>query len=132
MKRLTQVKNAAADMTSLCHSPFSRALRALLVSLTLALTVGLVACVYQVPIQQGNLLDPKDIEQVKVGMTQAQVRYVLGTPMVADTFTKDRWDYVYYLKKGQMRVPEQRHLVVYFDNGTVSKIEQRTPDKAAG
>ena len=104
------------------------------ISLRSALQIGAVglillssACVYRVPIQQGNLLESKDIEQVKVGMTQAQVRYVLGTPMVADPFTKDRWDYVFYLKKGQMRTPEQRHLVVFFDNGTVSKIENRDP-----
>jgi outer membrane protein assembly factor BamE len=115
-------------MNSRRHSPLHRALQAMLASLPLILG----ACVYQAPIQQGNLLDTKDIEQVKMGMTQAQVRYVLGTPMMVDTFTKDRWDYVYYLKKGQMRTPEQRHLVVYFDNGAVSKIEQRDPEKTAG
>jgi outer membrane protein assembly factor BamE len=87
-----------------------------------ALALGSSGCVYRVPIQQGNLLETKDIEQVAVGMTQAQVRYVLGTPMVVDPFSKDRWDYVYYLKKGQMRTPEQRHFVVYFENGTVSRI----------
>jgi outer membrane protein assembly factor BamE len=86
--------------------------------------LGSSACVYRVPIQQGNFLDTKDIDQVTVGMTQAQVRYVLGTPMVVDPFTKDRWDYVYYLKKGQMRSAEQRHFVVYFSNGNVSRIER--------
>jgi len=83
------------------------------------------ACVYRVPIQQGNLLETRDIEQLKMGMTQAQVRYVLGTPMVADSFSKDRWDYVYYLKKGSMRTPEERHLIVYFENGAVSKIDNQ-------
>src|SRR5437870_5104556 len=76
-------------------------------------------CVYRVPIQQGNFLETKDIAQVAVGMTRAQVRYVLGTPMVVDPFSTDRWDYVYYLKKGQMRRPEQRHFIVYFENGNV-------------
>lgn len=96
---------------------------ALTVSCVLTLSAG--GCVYRVPIQQGNLLETKDIEQVKVGMTQAQVRYVLGTPMVIDEFSKDRWDYIYYLKKGRMRTPEQRHFIVYFDNGAVARIEQR-------
>lgn len=96
-----------------------RCIAALIVCSLLALASG---CVYRVPIQQGNLLENKDIDQVAVGMTQAQVRYVLGTPMVIDPFSKDRWDYVYYLKKGQMRNPEERHFVVYFDNGTVSRI----------
>src|SRR5882757_9427089 len=57
-----------------------------------ALVLGSSGCVYRVPIQQGNLLETKDIDQVAVGMTQAQVRYVLGTPMVVDPFSKDRWD----------------------------------------
>ena len=41
------------------------------------------------------------MEQVKAGMTRSQVRYLLGTPMVADSFNKERWDYIYYLKKGR-------------------------------
>lgn len=105
---------------------FSQLSQRLLVGLLFysALTLGMAGCVYRVPIQQGNLLETKDIDQVKVGMTQAQVRYVLGTPMVVDPFTKDRWDYIYYLKKGQMRTPEQRHFIVYFDNGSVARIER--------
>jgi outer membrane protein assembly factor BamE len=94
------------------------------------LALGASACVYRVPIQQGNFLESKDVDQVAVGMTQAQVRYVLGTPMVVDPFTKDRWDYVYYLKKGQMRSPEQRHFIVYFENGAVSRIERSDARKA--
>jgi outer membrane protein assembly factor BamE len=92
--------------------------------------LGAGGCVYQVPIQQGNFLESKDIDQVMVGMTQAQVRYVLGTPMVVDPFTKDRWDYLYYLKIGQMRTPEQRHFVVYFANGAVTRIERSDKPKA--
>ncbi|MGD9842740.1 MAG: outer membrane protein assembly factor BamE [Steroidobacteraceae bacterium] len=88
------------------------------------------ACVYRIPIQQGNFLEPKDIDQVAVGMTQVQVRYVLGTPMVVDPFTKDRWDYVYYLKTTKMRQPEQRHFIVYFEDGNVSRIEKPEVPKA--
>ncbi len=87
------------------------------------------ACVYRVPIQQGNLLEQKDLDQIKLGMTESQVRYVLGTPLVMDPFSSNRWDYVYYLKKGRMREPEERHFVVHFDNGTVSKIENLTNPK---
>lgn len=96
----------------------------LLGSLLVALLLGASGCVYKVPIQQGNFLEPKDVDQVMVGMTEAQVRYVLGTPMVVDTFTKDRWDYVYYLKKGRIRQPELRHFIVYFENGNVTRIER--------
>lgn len=99
-------------------------------SLVAIFMLSISGCVYRVPIQQGNFLESKDIDQVMVGMTQAQVRYVLGTPMVIDPFTKDRWDYVYYLKKGQMRTPEQRHFVVYFESGAVSQIERSDGPKS--
>lgn len=106
---------------------FRRLLRFALLAL---LGLGVTACVYRVPIQQGNFLEAKDIDQVTVGMTPAQVRYVLGTPMIIDPFTKDRWDYVYYLKKGQMRKPEERHFIVYFENGAVNKVERIEAPKA--
>jgi outer membrane protein assembly factor BamE len=96
----------------------------------IVLLLGASACVYRAPVQQGNFLESKDVDQVTVGMTQVQVRYVLGTPMVIDPFTKDRWDYVYYLKIGQMRTPDQRHFVVYFENGNVVRIERPTVPKA--
>jgi outer membrane protein assembly factor BamE len=56
-------------------------------------------------------------------MTRSQVRYLLGTPMVPDAFDKDRWDYLYYLKKGRLKAPEQRHLIVYFQDEKVSKFD---------
>ncbi|MGE0114137.1 MAG: outer membrane protein assembly factor BamE [Steroidobacteraceae bacterium] len=109
------------------RTPLTSRLRSLLLCVC---ALGAGACVYRVPIQQGNFLEAKDIDQVAVGMTQAQVRYVLGTPMVLDPFSKDRWDYVYYLKKGRMRAPEQRHFVVYFENGNVSRIERSDMTKS--
>lgn len=82
------------------------------------------ACVYHAPVQQGNLLDTKDIDQITVGMTQSQVRYVLGTPMVTDPFSTNRWDYVFYLKLNKMPEAKKQQLVVYFENGNVSKLER--------
>lgn len=107
--------------------PFQSAVRlhtCLSASLLVALLLGSSACVYRIPIQQGNFLEAKDVDQVTVGMTQAQVRYVLGTPMVIDPFTKDRWDYVYYLKTNRMQTPVQHHFVVYFEQGNVARIER--------
>ena len=45
-------------------------------------------------------------------MTRSQVRYLLGTPMVADSFNKERWDYIYYLKKGRTRHVDSRRVTV--------------------
>ncbi|HVY80800.1 MAG TPA: outer membrane protein assembly factor BamE [Steroidobacteraceae bacterium] len=90
------------------------------------LVVALLAsgCVYRMNIQQGNYLEPRAVSQLQVGMTRSQVRYLLGTPMVPDAFDSDRWDYLYYLKKGRLRAPEQRHLIVYFENDKVSKVDK--------
>src|SRR5687768_4829324 len=81
-------------------------------------------CVYRMNIQQGNYLEAKTVDQVQVGMTRSQVRYLLGTPMVPDAFDHDRWDYVYYLKKGRLKAPEQRHLVVHFAQDKVARVDR--------
>jgi outer membrane protein assembly factor BamE len=83
------------------------------------LTVG---CVYRIDIQQGNFLEPKDIDQVTVGMTRSQVRYLLGTPIVGNAFQNSRWDYVYYLKRGRSRDTFQAHFTVHFEDDKVTRI----------
>ena len=93
-------------------------------SLVLLFSLALGACVYRVDIQQGNLLKDKDVSQVEVGMTRSQVQFLLGTPMVADSFHRDRWDYAYYLRKGRSRDVERRWIVVHFENDRVSKIQR--------
>ena len=82
------------------------------------------ACVYEVDVQQGNKLEPKDIESVKVGMTRNQVRFLLGTPVVADVFRDDRWDYIYYFRPGRSKKPERRWLIVWFDGDIVTQIQR--------
>ncbi len=79
--------------------------------------------VYRINIQQGNYLDDKSIGQVETGMTRSQVRFVLGTPMVADSFHDNRWDYVFYFRNGRSGETLRRHIVVYFDGDSVSRIE---------
>jgi outer membrane protein assembly factor BamE len=79
-------------------------------------TLMITGCVYRIDIQQGNLLEPDKIEQVQVGMTRSQVQFLLGTPMTADSFHRNRWDYTYYLREGRSRDIQRRWLVVYFDD----------------
>ncbi len=93
----------------------------------LLLALGLSACVYRMDVQQGNLLDVEQVEQVEVGMTRSQVRFLLGTPMVIDAFEADRWDYVYSLRRGHERHVTRRHLVVWFDGDKVARIEEPIP-----
>jgi outer membrane protein assembly factor BamE len=83
-----------------------------------------MGCVYRMPIQQGNFLEPQVVDRLEVGMTRAQVRYLLGTPMVPDTFDADRWDYLYYLKRGRIHAPVQTRLTVYFAGDKVARFEK--------
>jgi len=106
------------------HSTVVQHLRCIRRLVFLFLPLALTACVYSVNVQQGNLLKDKEILQVEVGMTRSQVQFLLGTPMVSDSFHRDRWDYAYYLRKGRSRDIERRWVVVYFDNDRVSKIER--------
>jgi len=99
--------------------------RSVLIAALAMLTLGsLTGCVYRIDIQQGNFLEAKDIDRVAVGMTRIQVRSLLGTPMVADPFEGWRWDYVYYLKKGRWKKPEQRHFIVFFEDDKVVRIDR--------
>ena len=98
----------------------------------LALALALGGCVYRVDIQQGNLLDSEQVEQLEVGMTRSQVRFLLGTPMVIDSFDANRWDYVYSLRRGHERKVTKRHLVVWFDGDVVTRIEEPIPVPRAG
>ncbi len=89
------------------------------------------ACVYRINIQQGNFLDQAAVDQVQAGMTRSQVRYLLGTPMVADSFNKERWDYIYYLKKGRSGHVDSRRVTVYFDGEKVARLDKPTDAEAA-
>ncbi len=99
------------------------------------LTLGLAAlcssCVYRINIQQGNFLDQAAVNQVESGMTRSQVRYLLGTPMVADSFNKERWDYIYYLKKGRSGHVDMRRVTVYFDGEKVARLDKPSDELAA-
>jgi len=101
--------------------------QAAILAATLLLALPGAGCVYRMDVQQGNLLDVEQVEQVEVGMTRSQVRFLLGTPMVIDSFDADRWDYIYSLRRGHERQVTRRHLVVWFDGDKVTRIEEPIP-----
>jgi outer membrane protein assembly factor BamE len=102
-------------------------------SVTIVLiALTLLGCVYRIDIQQGNLLDDTDVDQVQVGMTRSQVQFLLGTPMVADSFHRDRWDYTYYFVRGRSDDATRRWLVVHFENDRVARIERDLELQPAG
>jgi len=70
---------------------------------------------YRLDIQQGNVVTSKMMSQLRPGMTKSQVRFILGTPLIQDSFHSNRWDYFYQMRKGGT-VIEQRRVILDFDN----------------
>lgn len=95
-----------------------------LVAMAIISSIFAAGCLYRLPIQQGNFLEDKEINQIAVGMTRTQVKYLLGTPMVADPFENSRWDYVYTYKQGRVARAERRHFIVFFADDKVVKLER--------
>ena len=95
-------------------------------ALMLALALGGCAIVqpYRADLRQGNYIDEVAVDEVKPGMTRDQVRYLLGTPLVVDTFRPDRWDYVYEFISGRERKPELRKVTVFFEQDVVARVER--------
>ena len=73
------------------------------------------ACVYKLDVQQGNLLTQESVSKLKQGMTKAEVRQTLGTPLLMDPFHGNRWDY-YFSAERSGRVVERTKFSVFFEN----------------
>lgn len=88
-------------------------------------------CVYQANLNQGNVIKQDDLEQVEVGMTRNQVRFLLGTPMIEDPFHDERWDYVYFVKIGRDDAILKRWISIFFEGDKVGEIvdgQELSPD----
>jgi outer membrane protein assembly factor BamE len=105
-------------------------------SLALLLLAGAMlspACVYRMPIQQGNFLDKKQVDQLETGMTRSQVAFLLGTPMVPNGFDRDRWDYYYFAQYSRKYRPDTFRVTVYFKDEKVDHVDKPPePEKPPG
>jgi outer membrane protein assembly factor BamE len=109
--------------------PFPRQLLLLLLPF-LTYCTYLPSFPYKIDIQQGNFVTEEMVARLKPGMTRSQVRFTLGTPMIEDTFHKNRWDYIYRLAlKG--RVTEERKLAVFFKDDRLFRIQGDFPQPSA-
>ena len=124
--------------------PFSPLARGIRLSLALAASVSLSACIqlpsldklpsvagdkvmglvtpYRLEVVQGNVLTKELVARVKPGMSRAQVRDLLGSPLLTDMFHENRWDYVFTIKR--QGAPEQkREVVAWFDGEKLKSID---------
>ena len=77
---------------------------------------------YRIDIVQGNAVTKEQAALIKPGLTRLQVRDVLGTPLLADPFHANRWDYIFTLRRPNTDV-QRRHVVVMFEGDVVKSIE---------
>lgn len=77
---------------------------------------------YRPDIQQGNFVSQEMVAQLKPGMTQDQVVFLLGTPLLNDMFHAERWDYAFRLQKGNGEITTSR-VTVFFKDKLVSSFE---------
>ncbi|MCJ8170702.1 outer membrane protein assembly factor BamE [Atopomonas sediminilitoris] len=71
--------------------------------------------VYKLDIQQGNVVTQDMIDQLRPGMTQRQVRFIMGNPLLQDTFHPLRWDYLYSIQPGG-GTRQQERVALYFND----------------
>lgn len=96
------------------------------------LLVSLSACsiVYKLPINQGNVIENKELRKVKVGMTPEQVEFLLGSALIkSDLTAQQRWDYVsYYLSPRGKKT--RRTVSLYFENDVLARIDGEIPPES--
>jgi outer membrane protein assembly factor BamE len=102
-----------------------RTLSASLVIICLSACLG--ACgfvgfpgVYKINVEQGNIVDQEMADQLKPGMSRRQVKFIMGTPLVEDTFNQDRWDYPYVKRNGRNVLSESRMTVIFEGDSLLS------------
>ena len=77
--------------------------------------------VYRIDIEQGNLVTQDMIDQLQPGMSRRQVRFIMGSPLVEDTFDPSRWEYPYVIRNGQTIIREAQ-VTIIFDGDTLAEI----------
>ncbi len=94
---------------------------------------------YKLDVQQGNVVTSKMLLQLRPGMTKSQVRFIMGTPLIQDSFHSNRWDYVYQMREGG-KITEQRRVILDFETELLKTVrgdvipatsEKSNPDGAA-
>jgi outer membrane protein assembly factor BamE len=76
--------------------------------------------IFQVVISQGNLVDQEMLDKLEIGMTESQVKFVMGTPLISDTFYPNRWDYFTSVTQGENSYTNQKITLYFKDNKLVS------------
>jgi len=91
---------------------------------------------FKMEIQQGNVVTSKMLLQLRPGMTKSQVKFIMGTPLIIDSFHSNRWDYFYQMRQSG-KVTEQRRVILDFEKELLARVRgdvvaQGTPGAEPG
>lgn len=81
--------------------------------------------VYRPDINQGNYLTSTDVAKIQKGMTQQQVAYTLGTPMLQDPFGTHTWFYVFRQQPGHEDITQQTLTLTFDSAGVLTDIQNK-------
>jgi outer membrane protein assembly factor BamE len=104
-------------------------MKKLLIIITCIASLWLSGCskpgfhlVHKIDVQQGNVITQDELNLLAPGMTRRQVQYIMGSPMVADVFHQDRWDYIYLMQPGYGETTSE-HVTLFFEEDALTRIE---------
>ncbi len=83
--------------------------------------LALTGCIRKLSIEQGNVITPEMTQQLHLGMSQEEVKNVMGSPMLLNTFNDNRIDYVYTFKPGNGTMTEKK-MTLRFEGGVLKNI----------
>lgn len=76
---------------------------------------SILPSVYKIDIDQGNIITQEMIDQLEPGMTERQVRFAMGTPLLIDVFHQNRWDYIYTEIPGVGGPKTRKRISLFFE-----------------
>lgn len=138
---LTKIRLATATalQTAASEQPGSTLLRQSVIlrrkTLLTLMAAGLLTClagcstvervIYRPDIDQGNYLVSTDVAKLHTGMTQQQVVFTLGTPLLTDPFGSNTWYYIFRQQPGHQAVKQQTLTLTFSEDGILTNIENK-------
>ena len=98
-------------------------MKKILLALTLGLSLGGCGLIYRIDVPQGNYLEQNQLDKLKPGMNQDQVKFVMGTPMLKDSFSKGTWYYKYEFRPGNGKAINREVKLYFNDKGLLQSAE---------
>jgi len=111
-------------------------MKKLLIIIACIASLSMSACsrwhlVHKIDVQQGNVLSQEEVNKLEPGMSRRQVQFIMGSPMIADVFHQDRWDYIYLMEPGYGERTEER-VTLFFANDALARISGTLHPDPAG